>query len=459
MEKKRYKLLLINPFNAYQEGVVIDPNTISPPLGLGIVAALTPDHWDIEIHDENFDPFVFKEADLVGFTALTSAVTRAYDLAAIYREKGIPTVLGGIHDSMLPDESLQYVDTVVVGEAESVWPDVIRDFEKSELKRMYKGELLSLEKLPVPRRDLFHPGYTQDNLQTTRGCPMKCEFCTVHQFNGSKYRERPIEDVLDEMETLKHDRVFIVDDNIIGYSKKSTERAIELFKGIIERGIKKDWVCQASLNFADNEEVLELASKAGCRLVLIGIESEKVDQLQETNKKLNLKIGTDEYGKIFSKIQLHGIAVLGAFIFGMDHDTKEDLYNRAEYIMNSNIDGIQATIMTPLPGTGLYKRLEKEGRIAYDRFPKDWERYFMMEPVHHPLTMKKDELMEAMNDIWSKLYDEKLMLKKLRESLKTTKNAKAAVWAYFANVERHNLTLNTNMKPVDVERMLGGLKT
>jgi len=175
---------------------------------------------------------------------------------------------------MVPDESLRYVDTVVIGEAESVWGAVIRDLENNNLKRTYRGKLLSLENLPIPRRDLFHKNYTQDNLQTSRGCPMNCDFCTVHDFNGSVYRERPVEDVLDEMETMKHDRIFMVDDNIIGYSKRSTERAIRLFKGIIERGIKKDWVCQASLNFADNEEVLELAAESGCRLVLIGIESE-----------------------------------------------------------------------------------------------------------------------------------------------------------------------------------------
>ncbi len=459
MESTKYKLLLINPFNAYQAGVVYDANIISPPLGLGIVAALTPDNWDIEILDENIDKFEFKNADLVGFTALTSAAPRAYALAGIYKEKGIPTILGGIHASMLPDEALNYVDTIVIGEAEGVWRELIHDFESGKLKQIYRGKLLSLEGLPVPRRDLFHEAYTQDSLQTTRGCPMSCDFCTVHVFNGSKYRQRPIEEVLDEMEGLKHERLFIVDDNIIGYSKQSTERAKEFFRGIIRRGIKKDWVCQASMNFADDDEVLQLASESGCRLVLIGIESEKASQLQETNKKLNLKIGTDQYNEIFSKIQSYGISVLGAFIFGMDNDSKEDLYNRCEYILNSNIDAIQSTIMTPLPGTKLFERFEKENRIIYNKFPKDWERYFFQEVVHHPIKMSANELNETMQDIWSKLYDEKIMLKKLIKTLKTTKNPKAAVWAYFANVERHNLCLNGNMKPVNVEAFVGKLKS
>jgi radical SAM superfamily enzyme YgiQ (UPF0313 family) len=288
---------------------------------------------------------------------------------------------------------------------------------------------------------------------------MDCDFCTVHQFNGSKYRQRPVEDVLDEMETLTHDRVFIVDDNIIGYSKSSTDRAIRLFKGIIERGIKKDWVCQASLNFADHEEVLALAAESGCRLVLIGVESEKVSQLQETNKRLNLKMGTNTYKEVFRKIQSHGISVLGAFIFGMDSDTTEDLWNRAEFILDSGIDAIQSTIMTPLPGTRLFDRFRKEGRLIYDDFPRDWEHYFFQEVVHRPKQMTSEELQNTMHQIWEKLYDEKTMLKKLITTIKITKNPKAAVWAYYANVERHNLTLSRNMKPVDVDKMLGGLKT
>jgi len=455
---KKKKLLLINPFNSYQKDTIVDVNTISPPLGLGIVAALTPDDWEVEIIDENFDPFEYREADLVGFTALTSAVNRAYELASIYKKEGIHTVLGGIHASMLPDESLQYVDSVVIGEAESVWQDLVRDFENNKLKKKYKGELLSLENLQVPRRDLFHQGYLQANMQTTRGCPMNCDFCTVHQFNGSRYRQRPVAEVLDEMETISHHRIFFVDDNIIGYSKKSTERAKQLFRGIVERGINKDWVCQASLNFADDEELLSLAAQSGCRLVLIGVESEKASQLQETNKKLNLKMGTDSYQETFRKINGHGISVLGAFIFGLDTDSKEDLYNRADYILNSDIDAIQSTIVTPLPGTRLFDRLEKEGRLLYTNFPKDWERYYFMEPVHKPLLMSQQELKEDMDRIWERLYDAKLMQRKMLQTLKKTRNIKAAVWAYFANVERHNLCLTENVEPVDVEKMLAGLQ-
>ncbi|MEN8225177.1 MAG: radical SAM protein, partial [Bacteroidota bacterium] len=293
VQSKKRKLLLINPLSTNREGLILHSHVIYPPIGLGIVAALTPDHWEVELVDENFDRFEFLEADLVGFTALTSSVTRAYEIAAIYREKGIPTVLGGIHASMMTEEAGSFVDVVVSGEVESVWKDLIADFEHGKLKKVYKGELLSFENAVHPARHMFHKKYQFASIQTTRGCPMKCDFCSVHEFNGNKYRERPVDEVLDELETIGHEKIYFVDDNLIGYGKKSERRTIALLQGMIDRGIKKQWFCSASMNFADNEEVLELAAKAGCVMVLLGIESERIDQLEETNKKLNIKIGID----------------------------------------------------------------------------------------------------------------------------------------------------------------------
>ncbi len=305
------KLILINPFNQHTKHGLHDTHALSPPLALGIIAGLTPAGWDIEIIDENFEDYSYAEADLVGITAVTANINRAYEIAALYREKGVPTIIGGIHASMLPEEAEKYVDVVVTGEAESVWDALIADFIDGKLKKRYRGELLPMKDTPLPRRDLFHPAYTYANIQTTRGCPMSCDFCSVHTFNGSRYRQRPVEDVLDELETIPQELVYFVDDNIIGYSKQSAERAIQLFKGMVERGIKKDWYCQASLNVADNEEVLEWAAKSGCRMILIGIESEKEEQLQEANKKLNLKMGIDKYKEVFDRIHRYGISVLG----------------------------------------------------------------------------------------------------------------------------------------------------
>ncbi|MBE9483195.1 MAG: B12-binding domain-containing radical SAM protein [Bacteroidetes bacterium] len=452
------KLILINPFNQHTRKDVYDVRTISPPLSLGIIAGLTPDDWDIEIIDENFDDFTFKEADLVGITALTSSINRAYEISAIYRERGIPTVIGGIHASMVTEEAEKYADVVVTGEAESVWHKVIEDFKQGTLKKRYTGELLPMKNNPMPRRDLFHPSYSYANIQTSRGCPMNCDFCSVHNFNGHQYRQRSVEDVLDELETIPQEQVYFVDDNIIGYSKQSAERAIRLFKGIVDRGIKIDWYCQASLNVADNEDVLKWAAKSGCRMILIGIESEKEEQLQEANKSLNLKMGIKKYEEVFDRIHKYGISVLGTLIFGLDSDSKSDLYDRTQFAIESGMDGMQATIITPLPGTGLYKRMEKDKRLLKTNYPEDWKYYHFLDIVYQPAKMSPDELYDEMLKNWGIMYDGKLLQKKMLRTLKATQNPKAAVWSYLSNVERHNICFGNRKAPLDPNILLKSLQ-
>jgi len=453
------KLLLINPFSRHKKKDLYDVHAMSPPLALGIIAAHTPSNWEVEILDENFEDFTYREADLIGLTAVTASVNRAYEIAGIYRKKGVTTVIGGIHASMMPDEAQGYVHVVVTGEAESVWKELMQDFEQGKVKSRYDGKLLPMDKAPMPRRDLFHPDYAYANIQTTRGCPMQCDFCSVHTFNGNHYRQRPVEEVLDELETIPHERIYFVDDNIIGYNSQSTARAKALFKGMIERGIKKDWYCQASLNFADDEEVLEYAAKSGCRMVLIGIESEKVDQLKEANKKLNLKMGTSSYDDVFDKIHKYGISVLGALIYGLDSDSKQDLFDRSKFAIESHMDAMQATIVTPLPGTSLFKRLDKENRLIYTNFPKDWEHYHFLEVVHEPVKMKSGELMEAMWENWDLLYKHRTLQKKMLQTLKATRDVRAAAWSYLSNVERHNIVFGSKRPPIDPQEFLKGLNT
>jgi len=440
MHQQKRMLILINPANQRRKGLRMRNLSTYPPLNLALIAGLTPDTWDVKILDENFDTIVFENADLVGFTSFTSTASRAYELAGIYRQRNIKTVMGGIHASMLPDEALQYVDTVVIGEAESVWGKVISDFENNTLQKKYCGELLELGGKPMPRHDLLSKEYLFSAIQTTRGCPMKCDFCSVSTFNGSQYRLRPIPEVLDELEKLPTNLVFFFDDNIIGYGKKSQERAIALFKGIVQRGIKIDWIGQASLNFADNEEVLKWAARSGCKMVLIGIESEKDEQLKEAGKKMNLHIGVDGYAKVFRKIHRHGISILGAFIFGMDSDSKQSLYDRAQFILKSSVDAWQTTILTPLPGTGLYNRLKAENRIIYTDYPADWSLYDFSEPVIVPKNMSTQELGSVIKDIWLKLYNRKTVRSQFRRSLWNLKSLKKAMWGYISNYNYYCLT-------------------
>ena len=451
MTKKRYKLLLINPLNMRRIGLIRDRESIYPPMSLGIIAALTPEHWEVEILDENFERFQYKEADLVGFTALTSSIYRAYELSALYRKNNIPTVIGGIHASMLPEEAMQHVDTVVKGEAESIWTQIIEDFEIGQLKKMYSGKLLPLVKSPKPRIDLYNPGYAFGSIQTTRGCPMLCDFCSVHTFNGRAYRPRPVEEVIDEYARIPQQRVYFVDDNLIGYSKKSADRIVEICKGIIDRGIKKDWFCSASMNIGENEEVLHYMAKAGCRMIFLGIESESIDQLEETHKNTNLRIGTDNFQKIYDAIHRHNIAVLGAFIFGLDTDTPETIRRRTDYILNSDIDAIQTTILTPLPGTPLFSRLHEENRLLFTDYPKDWERYSFAEPVHKPKLMEFEEYETVVRESWERLYDLQSLKRRILKTLKLTRNSVAATWAYASNLQYHNLTFEGVRERADIK--------
>jgi radical SAM superfamily enzyme YgiQ (UPF0313 family) len=445
--ERKKTLLLINPAVRTGSGFIVNKDTRYQPLSLGIIASLTPADWKVKIIDENFRDFLYYEADLVGFTAFSSTVARAYELASIYRKNNIPTIIGGIHVSMCPDEALRYVDSVVIGEAESVWPQVIKDFENNSLQRRYKGTLTDMISSPRPVRSIFHPGYIFASIQTSRGCPMNCDFCSVTAFNGSHYRYRPIDEVITEMKEIPQKNVFILDDNIVGNNARAQSRAIELFRAMIDANTGKNWIGQASLNVADNEDVLKYASQSGCKMLFIGIESEVEDQLVGANKKLNAKMGVDSYDKVFKKLHKYGIAVIAGFIFGWENDTMKSLDHRVKFTRDCLADSIQATMLTPLPGTRLFERFQKEGRLVLDHFPDDWKHYGYESLVFTPDTMSREEMQEYIRKSLDKVYEPSFLKRRMLRTWFRTGSLTTAYWSYMSNWNYRSMAFGNAQKP------------
>lgn len=265
---------------------------------------------------------------------------------------------------------------------------------------------------------------------------MDCDFCSVTAFNGHDYRQRDIEDVLEELQGIQKKFIYFVDDNLYGYGANAAKRAIALFDGIAGRGIKKQWFSQASVNIADVDEVIGWAARSGCRMVLLGIEAESDSALEDAGKKLNRKF-LDRYEDIFRRINSHGIAVFGSFIYGMERDTPESLRQRSKFIRDSDVDAMQITLMTPLPGTRLFQRLQDEGRLLYTNFPDDWARYDMTEVVFKPLLMTPEELFKGLCDAGMMLYNHATLWDKYLRTLSNTGDLTTAWWAYSTNLNYH----------------------
>jgi len=353
------------------------------PLGLLAVAALTPSEWVVTVFDENVrvpDYAVLPPPDLVGVTAFTSQANRAYEIAGEFRNRGVPVVMGGIHATMCPDEAAARVDAIVTGEAEPIWAEVLADVQRGALRARYDGAHADMNTIPPARHDLLNGDYAFGSIQTTRGCPLNCSFCSVTAFNGYKYRQRPIADVVREFTTIHEKHVLIVDDNLIGTNRDHLARAKELFRAMIAAGIRKRWIAQVTINMADDDELLRLAARAGCAGVFIGFESPTAAGLREVGKKFNLLNGRD-FAASVRRIQRHKILVAGSFIMGLDTDQPGIGRQIAAAAIRYRVDVLNTLFLTPLPGTRLWDELAPAGRIPPGTFPEDWRYYTLTFPV------------------------------------------------------------------------------
>ena len=358
-------------------------------LSLATVAALFPRGTKIEIINDSIEEIDYDEkVDLVGITSITSTAPRAYEIADKFREKGITVIMGGMHSSALPQEAIKHVDAVVIGEAEGLIKPLVNDFKNGRLKKFYSSDKRpDLTKIPLPRTDLYqnkNEYYKEMHMiQTTRGCPFNCDFCTVTHFFGQTYRTRSVEDIVREIKTVSRRTViFFVDDNIAGNPKY----AKKLFKALIPLNIK--WFGQASLVLAKNRELLRLAARSGCLSLFVGIESVSPSSLKEVGKSMNK---VEEYKESIKIFHDHGIAIIGAFIFGFDSDDKRVFEETVSFIDRNRIELPSLAILTPLPGTRLHDRMEKQGRIIN----RDWSKYTVGEVVFQPKILSVDELQEG----------------------------------------------------------------
>ena len=427
-------LLLINPTHGHR-GLGNAKSTAFAPLNLPYIAAVTPDHYRIEVIDENVEPFRFRSADIVGITAFTASAYRAYQIAGEYTQRKIPVVMGGIHATMLPDEALNYCNAVVLGEAESVWPKVLADFERGKLKRRYMGEWVDLSQLPIPRRDIIrNPYYRWGSIQTSRGCPNNCNFCSVTAFNGRRFRRRPLEAVIEELKQIPQKNVLISDDNIIGYGREDKEWAWAFFERIIKEGIHKHLFAQTSLVFGEDKDLAKLAFRAGLKVVLVGMESVNPDTLKSFKKNVNLRqLLQHQYKKLVGNIRNAGIVFLGAFMIGSDQDNLATFDKTLQFIKDARIDVLQMTKTTPLPGTRLWERLMEKKRILNTDFPKAWDHYRFSRMLFVPEKMSIEDVYEGYGYIRKAYFSLPETLRRTFFTLFDTRSLTASIISWQLN--------------------------
>jgi radical SAM superfamily enzyme YgiQ (UPF0313 family) len=385
------KILLISP--AFRNKLLENVRVLAlPPLNLMLIAAHTPPEYEVKILDEAYDDVDFDApVDLVGITCMTPLAPRAYQIAAEFKKRGVMVVLGGIHPSMAPEEAARYADAVVAGEGEELWPRLLADFSAGRMERFYRVEKRpDITHLPAPRRELLTNKYFVQTVQTSRGCPHNCKFCSVTLFNGGQYRMRAIDDVIAEIKAIPDRRLFIIDDNIIGSGHNSINRAFTLFDRL--RECKKEWGGQTCLNIVEHDGLLKAAYDSGARAFLIGFESIQDATLNAFGKKVNMRPNTRNFKEAIKKIHDHGIAIVGGFIFGTDDDDADTFRRTLDFILETGVDAVQLSIQTPLPGTALYRQLEEENRLLLTNYPEDWEAYNIFEPVFQPRNISPEEL-------------------------------------------------------------------
>jgi len=359
------------------------------PLVFAILARLTPPDIELAFYDDRLEPIPFDQpTDLVALTVETFTAKRAYQIAAQYRQRGVPVVMGGFHPTLVPDEAQHYANSVIIGDAENIWPDIVRDVRAGRLKPRYQSDAPPTLQGLRPDRSIFPKNrYTALRLvQFGRGCRFACDFCSIHAFYGSTLYQRCLDDVVAEIDGIRQSYLLFVDDNLF----VNERQAEELFRAI--QPLKVHWVCQTSIDLAQNSRLLDLMARSGCIAVFVGFESLNEANLTQMRKKWNLQQG--DFASAVRQFYEHGIMVCGSFVFGYDQDDPAVLDRTLDFAMRSRLVLAQFNPLIPTPGTPLYQRLQAEGRLLYKRWWLD-DDYRYGQAIFTPKNMSADELTEG----------------------------------------------------------------
>ena len=377
------------------------------PLTLTTLASLIPPELDADIRliDEGIDDVDRTiDADVIGITVITGTAPRAYELSQHFRSRGIKVILGGPHVTLVPDDAQPHADSIVVGYAEDTWPELLRDVAAGQLRPRYtQAPDLSLAGRPLPRRDLLPKRrfLTNNVFEATRACVHNCEFCVVPAAWGRTPLHKPVEDVVEDIRRHGARKLIFVDLNLIA----DRGHAMRLFEALIP--LRVQWYGLSTVMIADDAPLLAMAARSGCRGLLIGLESINPRNLRDSSKPFNRPA---QFREVVQRLHAHRIAVYGCFVFGMDHDTPDVFLETAQFAVDAGIDLPRFAVVTPFPGTALYRRLEASDRIL----TRNWELYDGQHVVFQPLHMTVEELQRGIERAWRHAYSFPSIAKRLR---------------------------------------------
>jgi radical SAM superfamily enzyme YgiQ (UPF0313 family) len=393
------KITMIQPSMGLITGEKYVKSWQMQPLSLAVLAGMTPDDVEVEFVDDRFNEIPYdSDSDLVAITTETYTAQRGYVIADEFRSRGKPVVIGGIQTSLIPGEAAQHSDSVAIGDSEFIWPQIVKDAKTGTLQKVYraqprKGELPHID----PRRDLFDKKkyIGLEMVETGRGCPFTCDFCSIAGSYEGSFRTKSIDDIVSDIETLKGNTLYFVDDNFV--SKLS--RTKELCEALVP--MKKKWFSHGSIHMANDPELLKLMEKSGCANILIGFESLNPKNLEAMGKSWG--VAKRDYTESIKKLRDHGVTIYGTFVFGYDHDTVDDFDRTLEFAIDQKFALGAFNHLVPFPGTPLYDRLKSQGRLLDESW---WlnPKYRFGEVAFQPANMSPETLAEKCYDCREQFY-------------------------------------------------------